>query len=417
MHGRVLTLITTFVALIAILGGHPLMLRLAWALGGLLMVSFFIAWTSVRWVDVGRRTYASRAEVGGLAEEWFSVTNRGWVPKLWLEIRDESDLPGHFASRVVSALGPSGSRSWTARTVCRRRGMYRLGPMVLVGGDPLGIFQREQRYEQTAPFVVFPLTYAIKKVDLPTGYLSGGQVVRQRSEAATTNVRGVRGYLPGDAFNRIHWATTARRGALHTKEFELDPIADFWILVDLDRSVHVGESSLSEAEAEARSLPWMEEPEEELEPSTEEYTVSAAASLARYFLDSGKSVGLIAHGQRRVVVRPDRGERQITKILTHLAVLRATGRAGLSDVLSLENHEFKRHTTLVVVSPTTSLRWIEALREFRNRGVGSLVVHIEPTSFGTAGSSEGVMSALAANQVKSRAISRGDHIGAVLEGG
>jgi uncharacterized protein (DUF58 family) len=148
----------------------------------------------------------------------------------------------------------------------------------------------------------------------------------------------------------------------------------------------------------------------ELEPSTEEYAVTAAASLAQHFLAQGKSVGLIAHGQRRVVVQPDRGDRQLTKLLSNLAVLRATGRAGLGQVLSAESAEFTRHTTLVVVTPTTTLRWIEGLRELRHRGVGSLVVLVEANTFGPAGSSLGVVTALAAHDIPTRLVKLGDDL-------
>jgi len=414
MHGRFLAGVTVAVLILAVITNHPLLVRLGYILVAVLAVAGALTWASVRWVDIGRVTRASRAEVGGLAEETFSLKNRGWLPKLWLEVQDQSDLPGHFASRVVSTLGPGRTRTWTVRTHCRRRGVFHLGPLVLSGGDPLGIFHLDRVLDQTASFVVYPRTYALRGVDLPTGYLSGGQVVRRRAEFATTNVRGVRSYEPGDAFNRIHWPTTARRGRLFTKEFELDPIADFWILVDLDRAVHVGE--LPEDEDLAPALAWEAPPALELDPTTEEYTVTAAASLARYFLEVGKSVGLIAHGQRRVVVQPDRGDRQITKILSNLAVLRAAGRAGLAQVLSAESHEFTRHTTLVVVTPTTTLRWIEALRELQHRGVGSLVVLVEPSTFGAAGSSLGVVSALAAHHIPSRLIKEGDNVAAALEG-
>jgi len=415
MHGRFLVGVTVVVMLLAIATNQPLLVRLGYILCSVLAVAAALTWTSVRSVDIARHTRASRAEVGGLAEETFSIKNSGWLPKLWIEVQDHSDLPGHYASRVVSTLGPGRTRTWTVRTLCRRRGVYHLGPLTLAGGDPLGIFQVERALEQTAPFVVYPRTYALRGVDLPTGYLSGGQVVRRRAEFTTTNVRGVRGYQPGDAFNRIHWPTTARRGRLFTKEFELDPIADFWILLDLDRDVHAG-SPPDTDEAHAPVLSWEARPSPDLDPTTEEYAVTAAASLARHFLEAGKSVGLIAHGQRRVVVQPDRGDRQITKILSSLAVLRAAGRAGLAQVLSAESHEFTRHTTLVVVTPTTALRWIEGLRELQHRGVGSLVVLIEANTFGPAAGSLGVVSALAAHHVPSRLIKCGDTIAAALGG-
>jgi len=413
VHGRFLVGVAAVVVVLAVATNHPLLVRLGYVLCALLAVAAALTWMSVRWVDIERHTRAGRAEVGGLCEESFLVRNGGWLPKVWLEVQDHSDLPGHHASRVVSTLGPGRTRTWLVRTVCRRRGVYHLGPMRLAGGDPLGIFHLDRHLDDTATFVVYPRTITLRGVDLPTGYLSGGQVVRRRAEFTTTNVRGVRPYQPGDAFNRIHWPTTARRARIFTKEFELDPIADFWILLDLDREVHTGTPAPDADDAPA--LAWQDAPALEIDPTTEEYAVTAAASLARHFLEAGKSVGLIAHGQRRVVVQPDRGDRQITKILSHLAVLRAASRAPLAQVLSTESHEFTRHTTLVVITPTTALRWIEALRELQHRGVASMVVLLEPSTFGPAGGSLGVVSALAAHDIPCRLLKNGANIAATLE--
>jgi uncharacterized protein (DUF58 family) len=415
-QGRVLAGVALVAIIMALATGRDPLIRLSYVLVGVLLVSGVLSLVSTRWVEVTRTTRSRRAEVGSLAEESFTVRNRSWLPKLWLEVTDESELPGHHASRVVSAIGPGESRSWTVRTLCRERGAFTLGPMTLSSGDPLGMFRREVRLDQTAQFVVYPMSVPLRGLDLSTGYLSGGPVVRRRAQFATTNVRGVRAYQPGDAFNRIHWPTTARRGRLFTKEFELDPIADIWILLDMDRHGHSGEALVPDDEPHG-PLPWIERPELKLPPTTEEYAVCAAASLARHFLEQDKSVGLIAYGQRRVVLRPDRGERQVAKILGHLAVIRARGRSGIAEVLATESQEFTRHATLVVVTPTTTLRWVEALRELKLRGVRSFVALIEPSTFGgPSASSLGVLTALAANGITTRMIKNGDDVGSALLG-
>ena len=144
--------------------------------------------------------------------------------------------------------------------------------------------------------------------------------------------------------------------------------------------------------------------------------MSAAASLARHFLSAGRSVGLISHAQRRVVVQPDRGERQILKLLGQLAVLRATGRAALSEVLAAESAALTRHSSLVVITPSTSTRWLAALHELRLRGVGSMAVLLEPNSFGAGGSVDTVAGALAADRVPTRRLRKGDPVGPALVG-
>ena len=52
-----------------------------------------------------------------------------------------------------------------------------------------------------------------------------------------------------------------------------------------------------------------------LDPSTEEYAVTIAASIAAHLISQGRSVGFMAWGQHRVLLPADRGGRQLIKIL------------------------------------------------------------------------------------------------------
>ena len=83
--------------------------------------------------------------------------------------------------------------------------------------------------------IVYPPTVPIHRFATPIGTLSGGEAVRRRAHFVTTNAAGVRDYQPGDSFNRIHWRSSARKDRLLVKEFELDPLADVWIFLDLSR--------------------------------------------------------------------------------------------------------------------------------------------------------------------------------------
>lgn len=414
MIGRILAAAALAATVAALTTGSTLLLRSAYVLWGVVLIAWAISALSLRSLDVVRETRSKRGEVGGYAEEHLALRNRSWLPKLWLELHDEGMLPDHRVGRVVSSLGPGQSRGWTVRTLCRRRGSFTLGPMALVGGDPLGLFESRRELPATATFVVYPLTLPLRGVDLPSGYLSGGQVIRRRAEFTTTNVRGVRPYEPGEALSRVHWPTTARRGQLFSKEFELDPIADVWLLLDMERAVHTGELEADEDGA-TPVVPWIETPELTLDPCTEEYAVTIAASLGRHFLDAGKSVGLVTYGQRRVVVRPDRGERQLHKLLETLAVVRAAGREPLAQVLSTESTELTRQTTLVVITPTTSLRWIEGLRALGQRGVRAWVVLLDASTFGTAAPATPVIAALGAYSIPARVVHLGDDIASALQ--
>lgn len=212
--------------LVGLFTGRTFFFNVSYLFGALLVIAFLWAWVSVRWINIARKTRARRAQVGRNLDEVFIVKNRSLLPKLWLEVRDHSDLPGHRASHVVPAIRSRGTYRWYVETPCQVRGEFRLGPMTLVSGDPFGLFLSPRKLGATSRVIVYPATVPINYFDLPMGILSGGEAQRQRAHHITTNASGVRDYAPGDSFNRIHWRSTARRDRLIVKEFEIVPGAN-----------------------------------------------------------------------------------------------------------------------------------------------------------------------------------------------
>lgn len=367
--------------------GRSFFFNVAYAFLGLLGISLLWAWTGANWLRLRRQTRARRAQVGHFVEERFTVHNAAILPKLWLEIYDSSDLPGHRASHVISNLAPRRKATWTVRTMCVQRGAFRLGPLRIVTGDPFGLFQAERQISATSPLIVYPSTVDLVDFALPVGSLPGGDALRRRTHQVTTNAAGVRDYAPGDSFSRIHWRSTAHRNRLIVKEFELDPMADVWLLIDVERSVHVGEFDLSEEEITAYSQPGS--PLFALPPTTEEYMVTAAASLARYFLQKDRAVGLAAFGLHREMIPADRGARQLTKILESLAIVEARGQVPFDQVIAMEGETLPRGTTVVLITPSTRGTWINSAHLLLRRGLHVVAILVDPRAFGGRPGMEG----------------------------
>lgn len=386
----------------------------AYLMTGIVVISYLWSWFNLRWVRIGRYTRARRSQVGRVAEEQFEVANTGRLPKLWLEVRDHSDLPQHDASRVLNSVGPRRRRRWMVRTICVRRGRFRLGPLTLTSSDPLGLFPRQRQLPATSAIIVYPATLELPGFSPPMGMLPGGDAMRRRTHYVTTNVSTVRDYVPGDSFNRIHWRSTARTGRLIVKEFELDPTADVWIVMDLDRSVHTGSPWTPPVQDSGPAVLWQERHGPPLPPSTLEYAVTTAASLARHFLLQDRSVGFIAHGGHRELIQADRGERQLTKILETLAVVDATGAMPFARVLTSEMEHLPRHTTLVVISPATDRLWVAAMRDIRRRGVHNLAVLLAGSTFGDAPPYQATLAELLASAIPTHLITCGQDIAAAL---
>lgn len=385
--------------------------HLAIALLALLAVAWIWTRLSLRGVSVRRKVSSDRAQVGESLRETLAVRNAGLLGKMWIEVRDHSSLPGHDPGRVVRVPGRS-AVEWDTRTICVRRGRYHLGPLEVSSGDPLGIFTSRVEYQETPEVIVYPAVVKLREAGIPEGALSGGSALERRTHHITPNVAGVRDYTPGDAFNRISWSTTARLGRLMVKEFDVDPTADVWVVLDLHQAPH---------RAATRPVNWVTDdrgswPAEAWLDSTEEYAVTVAASLASRFIEEGRNVGLIASGAHLETIPADRSDRQLLKILESLAVVRADGEVGLPALLVAEGRRFGRHDFLIVITPSLDERWVTSLAEIAQRGVRASAVLVEPDTFQPGPASLLVVSALAAAGVPAHLVKYGDPIAHAFAG-
>ncbi len=423
MSSRLLFLIiaTVSVWILALNSGRSLAFNVAYLLTSLLAFSYIWAWMSLRNIALRRVTRTRRSQVGQYAEEQFQITNRGRWPKLWLEVRDRSTLPWHEAGRVINSLGKRSSQRWQVRTICTQRGRFRLGPLSLHSGDPLGIFNVEQQIDVTGFIVVYPLTVDLTSFEPSISELSGGEARHRRTYQITTNVAGVRDYMNGDSLNRIHWPSTARTGRLIAKEFELDPTADIWIYLDLNEESEAGLPWRPERpESGLFALPSIsrrnQAPRDQLPPITTEYAVSAAASLARYFVARNRVVGLGTEGHRREFIQADRGERQLNKIMETLAVVTATGTLPFANLIANDGIRLKRNDTVLAISADPNPEWAIALQHIQRRGVNSIAVVIDGSTFGRRDRYEGLLGQLEASGVPAYRIQRSDPLEQALSG-
>lgn len=364
--------------------GWELMYRLSYTMMGVVLLSFVWARVNVRALRYRHEIKTTRAQVGGTIEERLTLENSTWLPKLWLEIRDSSTLVGRRGNRVV-ALGSYAKRSFTLVTPCRVRGEFTLGPTVVVSGDPFGLFRRQRRLNIGGKVIVHPAVIHLHSFGRLSGELTGGNVQRERTPFTTPNAAGVRDYQPGDAMGRIHWLSSARQGRLMVKEFELDPLSDIWLVLDLDREVQVGEG----------------------QDSTEEWAVSVCATLANYFIGQHRQVGIITQGR---VLTADRGHRQLQKGLDLLAVVRSTSSTPLEQLLVSEDVRFTRGATAVIITPTTDERWLSGARLLMARRVTVMAVLLEASTFGARESSVLTVSSLAALGIPTYLVKRGDDL-------
>jgi len=150
------------------------------------------------------------------------VHNRGWLPVLWLRLSDTVpfDLMGGVAFRRVLSLWPGERQRYEYRLLGRRRGYYRLGPLVSQGGDLLGTAAYKRQLGGEGWVIVYPRIVPLRDLGLPSQSPFGVLPSRQRLFEDPTRIRGVRDYQPGDSLRRLDWKTSARVGQLQVRRYE-----------------------------------------------------------------------------------------------------------------------------------------------------------------------------------------------------
>jgi uncharacterized protein (DUF58 family) len=169
------------------------------------------------------------SELRCFRHEWFevetAVENRGRLPAFMLAA---ADSPGGIAVfRNTKRLYTLGGRR---RVIFRwqgygsGRGAFEIGPFVLRGADPLGLFP----FTLTAPDKIRLFVYpapGFVRVKPPGGIPLGSLITVNPFNEDLTRSRSLREYYPGDEIRRINWKATARaagsaQGGLMVNEYE-----------------------------------------------------------------------------------------------------------------------------------------------------------------------------------------------------
>jgi len=327
--------------------------------GLLLLASYLWVLSLARGLRVGRIYRQSLIQVGDRLTESFRVVNRSLLPVPWLELRDDSDLPGYSVSRTI-ALGGQSDLSWQAGGLCLQRGQFRLGPWRVRTGDPFGLFEVTASADRSVELLVYPPVGRVPGAEPEKGRSAGDRRQLRAASEQTVTTAGVRQYRPGDPLRHVHWPTTLRLGDLMVKDFDLDPAGDLWIIMDMEAASQAGHAL----------------------DSTEEAAVMAAAAVAGRVLSQGNAVGLLAYGERRVLEAPARGEMQHWRLMQSLATIRALGQWPLVRMVEGERTSLAGGAGVVVIAASDCATLPTAVDLLRRAGARPAVLLLDSASFG-----------------------------------
>jgi uncharacterized protein (DUF58 family) len=101
----------------------------------------------------------------------------------------------------------------------QRRGVVKVGPVSVVRGDPLGLFERAHNRDQPVDLYVHPRTVLFDGQSL--GFLRDLEGM-PASDLSRDDVsfHALLEYQPGDDLRHVHWRSTARTGVMMVRQFE-----------------------------------------------------------------------------------------------------------------------------------------------------------------------------------------------------
>src|SRR5690606_25782767 len=100
-----------------------------------------------------------------------------------------------------------------------KRGVLEVGPVSVLRGDPLGLFERTHDRRQAVELFVHPRTTTLEGLSL--GHLRDLEgLPSQQLARDDVSFHALREYQPGDDLRHVHWKSTARVGEVMVRQYE-----------------------------------------------------------------------------------------------------------------------------------------------------------------------------------------------------
>ncbi len=362
-HRWPLIVIPLLILAMSFAGGFTVLWRFFIFLVVLLLLMRIWSRRSLRGLAVQVKKTTGGRYIGDSLEEEFTISNSGRMPLSLVEVREDTDLSGD-KNTLSFNLSSNGSKKWHTRHYFKRRGQYRVGVLDVKVTDPLGLFPTSERLGDLQYVTVYPVPLELPYFQVIPRQEPGQNLRRWFASESGPNASRVREYVSGDSLRHIHWHTTAHTGQLVVKEFDPDrsrfAFKEIWLVPDMSGETLAGEG----------------------DQTTEEYSITIAASLARKYIESEKRVGLIASGDRSYMCLAENGNRQMLDILSALALMKAHGKVPIDDLLTFQAERFAAGSVVVVIMPSDNRNIAVPLRHAINRGVTVIVVLLDSMSFG-----------------------------------
>jgi uncharacterized protein (DUF58 family) len=239
---------------------------------------------------------------------------------------------GLAGARHIIRLPPGAQRRVMVGNRLERRGLQKLPPFTIRSLFPFGLIETSFQAGPPEQVLVLP---RLGHLDYQALERDGGPEIRlllqRRRRDQQGDFRSLRQYRNGDNPRHIHWATSARMGELHVREFERREMAKVSILLDAHSPVEDAQA------AQARRERF-------------ETAVSFAATLADLLTDRGVPFAFASLYPEPAVVRHGTGPGHRRVVLECLALAELTPQHGPADLIGMARERLGRSERTFLVS-------------------------------------------------------------------
>ncbi|MGN7950441.1 DUF58 domain-containing protein [Microbacterium sp. 22215] len=167
--------------------------------------------------DVSLDLARSRVVVGERAVGALTLANRG--ARAILPSRVVLPVGSGRGEFGIQRLAPGEEAEELFAIPTQRRGVVKVGPVSVVRGDPLGLFERAHRREDPVDLYVHPRTVLFDGQSL--GYLRDLEGLPAADLSRDdVSFHALLEYQPGDDLRHVHWRSTARTGTMMVRQYE-----------------------------------------------------------------------------------------------------------------------------------------------------------------------------------------------------
>jgi uncharacterized protein (DUF58 family) len=308
-----------------------------------------------------RRRFNTHAFLGEKIEIDLRVQNKGWLPVLWLELRETLPvaLVGPNSFRSVITLGPRGNANFEYSVDARKRGYYLIGPLSISTGDILGLRETLQAENPAEHLVVYPRIIPFTSVEVPSYSPQGTLRHTLPLFEDPTQVFGKRGYTSGDSLRRIDWKASASTGQLQVKLFEPSIALETCVLLNLNAEDYYYRSRVD----------------------TTELAIVIAASISNWIISKKQMVGLMVNGRDPLTadgqpqfVPPRKGKRHLMRLLETLARVDLADNSAFLPLIQRQRYQLTWGTTLIVITGGAGEDVLDELYQARRLGQNALLI-------------------------------------------